>query len=129
MKTLLHATKIAGIAFMGFFSIAGATEIGERLYIEKCSYCHFETRPSFDKMNTMVAPPMMGVLYHVTEVKRNKGDAVAFMSDYIMNPDRSKALCQKQSIDKFGVMPSQKDILTRDEARIVSEYIYDRFSR
>ena len=71
---------------------------------------------------------MIGVLFHVQQAKPTKTQAVAFISDYILNPHRSKSLCQDHSIQKFGVMPSMKEQLTPQEATRVSEYVYDRFA-
>ncbi len=105
-----------------------ADSSGEVLFKEKCSYCHLETRPSYDKINTMVAPPMMGILFHIQQSKPTKPEAVAFMSDYILNPHLSKSLCQEQSIKKFGLMPSMKENLTPKEANTVAEYVYERFA-
>lgn len=106
-----------------------ADSSGEILFKEKCSYCHLETRPSYDKINTMVAPPMMGVLFHVQQSKPTKAEAVAFMRDYILNPHLSKSLCQEQSIKKFGLMPSMKENLTPKEADTVAEYVYEHFAQ
>lgn len=116
------------ITLIGCTAILNGSDKGEMLFKSKCSHCHLETRPSFDKMDTMVAPPMMGVLFHVLEAKPTKPEAVAFIQDYILNPERSKSLCQAHSIKRFGLMPSQKGNLTAHESLIVSEYVYERFA-
>ncbi|MDD2782094.1 hypothetical protein [Sulfuricurvum sp.] len=128
MSSHAHQFSMLLISLYVVTTSLSADTSGEVLFKEKCSYCHLETRPSYDKINTMVAPPMMGVLFHVQQSKPSKLEAVAFMSDYILNPHLSKALCQEKSINKFGLMPSMQGNLTSKEANIVAEYVYERFA-
>lgn len=104
-----------------------AQEKGSILFEEKCASCHFKQRPSFEAMNTMIAPPIMGVMSHVKEAKTTKPEAVKFIVDYIFDPSAVKALCMKQSIDRFGLMPSQKGNLTKEEALSIAGYLYDNY--
>ncbi|MBN2870336.1 MAG: cytochrome c [Campylobacterales bacterium] len=97
------------------------------LFEQKCSICHMQQRPHADLMETMVAPPIMGVMKHVKEAKPTRNEAVAFVADYVFNPTRDKAVCQPQAIQRFGLMPSQKGNLTKEEALIIAEYLYDNF--
>ena len=78
-------------------------------------------------MGTMLAPPIMGVMKHVKEARPDRADAVAFVVDYIFDPRRDKAVCQPQAIERFGMMPSQKGNLSREEAHAIAEYLYDNF--
>jgi len=64
-------------------------------------------------------------MMHVKEKFPAKKDAVAFMVDYIMKPDPEKALCA--SMDKFGLMPSMKEVVSVDEAKAISEMMFDKF--
>lgn len=104
-----------------------AQEKGSILFEEKCAACHMKQRPPFEAMNTMIAPPIMGVMSHVKEAKTTKPEAVKFIVDYIFEPTPAKALCMKQSIERFGLMPSQKGALTKEEATTIAGYIYDNY--
>ncbi|MDD2828116.1 MAG: c-type cytochrome [Sulfuricurvum sp.] len=128
MSSLSHQLSIFLMSLYVVTTPLSADTSGEALFKEKCSHCHLETRPSYDKINTMIAPPMMGVLFHVQQSKPTKPEAVAFISDYIINPHLSKSLCQESSIKKFGLMPSLKENLTPKEANTVAEYVYERFA-
>lgn len=97
------------------------------LFEQKCSACHMLYRPHADQMETMVAPPIMGVMKHVREAKATRAEATSFVVDYIFDPNRAKALCQHQAIERFGLMPSQRGNLTRDEAVSIAGYLYDNF--
>jgi thioredoxin-related protein len=49
----------------------------------------------------------------------------AFISDYLVKPDKQKSLCLKEVIRHFETMPSMKGKISEDEISAVSEYIYD----
>jgi len=91
----------------------------------KCVMCH--TAKVVDSKQNLIGPPADEVMLHVKEKFSNKEDAVAFMKDYIFNPNPKKALCA--SMDKFGLMPSQKNIISNKEAIEVLEYMFDNFPR
>jgi len=106
---------------------AMAQEKGSILFEKKCASCHLKQRPSYEEMSTMIAPPVMGVMSHVKEAKTTKPEAVKFIVDYIFEPTSLKALCMKQSIERFGLMPSQKGNLTKEEATSIAGYLYDNY--
>lgn len=107
--------------------LSAANITAEQLFNEKCSSCHLKQRPHVDQMHLMVAPPIQGVMFHVSEKYPSKKEAVAFIADYVLNPAQNKAVCMTHSIEKFGVMPSQKGNLTPQEAKIIAEYLFDSY--
>jgi len=104
-----------------------AQEKGSALFEEKCAACHVKQRPPFEEMKNLIAPPIMGVMTHVKDAKATKTEAVNFINDYIFDPTPAKALCMKQSIERFGLMPSQKGALTKEEATEIAGYLYDNY--
>ncbi|ADR34683.1 cytochrome c, class I [Sulfuricurvum kujiense DSM 16994] len=106
---------------------AFAQEDPKILFEQKCSVCHLKQRPAYEEMKTLIAPPIMGVMTHVKDAKATKIDAVNFIADYIFEPTPAKALCMKQSIERFGLMPSQKGNLSKEEAISVAGYLYENF--
>ncbi|WP_187648392.1 c-type cytochrome [Nitrosophilus labii] len=100
---------------------------GKKLFEEKCMSCHIATIPTIKQKRSMVAPPIMGVMFHVKENYSNKEDAVNFIIDYVMNPSLKKAVCMPGSIRRFGLMPSMKDTVTKDELKAIAKYIYDNY--
>lgn len=126
MKSSLSKIVLV-VSTVFLYSPVFSAEKGSELFDQKCSACHLKVRPSFDQINTMVAPPIKGVMFHVTEAKPSREEAVKFMVDYIFEPERSKALCINQSIERFGLMPSQKGSLTKEEAKIIAEYLYNTY--
>jgi len=108
-------------------SLAYSDEAAKKLFKTKCASCHQTTRP--DDISTLVAPPIMGVMKHVKMDYGTKEEAVAFMVDYILNPTREKAVCIPRSIKRFGLMPSQKGNVTKEELRKIVSYLYDNFPK
>ena len=98
---------------------------GKALFKQKCTVCHITTKPTPKQRSQMVAPPAPGVMFHVKKKYPNKADAVAFIVDYAHNPSKEKALCP--SIRRFGVMPSQKGAVTKDELKTIASYMFDTF--
>lgn len=98
---------------------------GVPLFQAKCAACHQITRPS--DMSTLVAPPVMGVMRHVKMRYTTKDEAVKFIVAYVMNPEASKAVCMPEKIKRFGLMPSQKGNVSKEELQSIAAWMYDTF--
>ncbi|NPA66070.1 MAG: cytochrome c [Epsilonproteobacteria bacterium] len=113
------------IFWITLLSVASFATSPEALFDAKCSMCHVKTRPQ--DMSKLVAPPIMGVMRHVKMQYSSKKDAVAFIADYVLAPNQSKAVCMPQKIKKFGLMPSQKGNVTKAEVEQIASWLYDNF--
>ncbi|MCF6240210.1 MAG: hypothetical protein L3J74_02555 [Bacteroidales bacterium] len=114
---------IAGIlvATTSLFASADA----EKIFDNKCAVCHIKTIPT--DRSSMVGPALFGVMKHVKMAYPNREDAVDFMVDYVQNPSKEKAICMPQKIAYFGLMPSQKGLITPKELKKVSEWMFDNY--
>jgi len=105
---------------------------GEELLHQKCSKCHNLDMPPKSYENE-VAPSMMAVTFHLKDfIKSNnpsehEAKIIAFVQDYVINPSASKSLCDKKSLDSYGVMPSQKGKVTKDELEAIVHYMYNTY--
>ena len=97
----------------------------KELFEQKCASCHSMTKPK--DMSNVVAPAIMGVMRHVKMNYSGKTQAVAFMKDYILNPSKEKSLCQPQKLERFGVMPSLKGVVSTQELDIILPWVYDNY--
>jgi len=104
--------------------LQAATE-AETLFDNKCSMCHIKTKPQ--DMSALVAPPLMGVMRHVKMSYPTKESAQKFMVDYVLNPSKDKAVCMPRKIARFGVMPSQKGNVTKEELEKITSWMYENF--
>jgi len=117
----MKSIVLLGIAGVALF----ASPHAEKLFDAKCSMCHMKTIP-MDK-STMVAPPLNGVMRHVKMAYPSQKDAVHFIVDYVQNPDASKAVCMKQKIARFGLMPSQKGNVTPQEIQEIASWLFKNY--
>jgi len=115
------------LSILATAALSSAQESGAALFEQKCSACHVQQRPSPQEMKNLIAPPIMGVMKHIKEVKTTKAEAVVFIVDYLYQPTQAKAMCLPQSIKRFGLMPSQKENVTKEEATIIAGYLFDNF--
>jgi len=105
---------------------------GEELLHQKCSKCHNLDMPPKSYDNE-VAPSMMAVTFHLKDfIKSNnpsehEAKIISFVQDYVINPSASKSLCDKKSLDSYGVMPSQKGKVTKDELEAIAHYMYNTY--
>ena len=107
---------------------------GEELTINKCSSCHNLDMPPKTSEDEK-APPLFTVTVHlkdwieVNNPSELKAKFVDFVKDYVINPSLDKAYCDKKSLKSYGLMPSQKGKVTKDELEAIANYIYDRYDQ
>jgi cytochrome c len=121
MKSLLLLPVLSTLVLSSSLFAADA----EKLFDTKCSMCHVKTPPQ--DMSTLVAPPLMGVMRHVKMSYDTKESAEAFMIDYVLAPSKDKAVCMPQKMARFGLMPSQKGNVTKEELKVITGWMYDNF--
>ena len=109
---------------IGLSILSAGETTGKELFEKNCMTCH-ATSKSFDQVKA--APPIMGVAKRVKMYYSNKEDAVNFIVDFAQNPNASVSVFPDRAVQKFGLMPSMKGIMTDEEFKKVGEYIYDNF--
>jgi len=107
---------------------------GEALLKSKCASCHNLNMPPKTYKDEK-APPMMAVAFHVKDFMKvdspsdKKPKFIDFFKDYVLYPDASKSFCDKESLESYGLMPSQKGNVTEDEVGAIAEYVYDYYDQ
>jgi cytochrome c len=117
--------KLFTLAAALFLTSTLYAQDGASLFNAKCAACHQTTRPS--DRSTLIAPPLMGVMRHVKMQYTTKDAAVKFIAAYVLDPQASKAVCKPQNMKRFGIMPSQKGNVTKEELQTISAWMYDNF--
>ncbi len=106
----------------------------EKLLKTKCSICHNLDMPPKTFENEK-APPMMAVAFHVADFIKVSDEsmripkAIDFVKDYVINPSASKSFCDKESLETYGVMPSQKGLVSEDELEAIASYLFRHFTQ
>jgi len=105
----------------------------KKLLQEKCSSCHNLAMPPVTSEDE-AAPPMMAVAFHVYDFVKPSDEsqriyrAKEFVIDYVHDPSAEKSFCDKESLKRYGVMPSQKDKVTKDELKAIAEYMFEHYT-
>jgi len=91
----------------------------KELFIKKCATCHSLTPPV--NKSEMKGPPAPGVMFHLKEEFKSDEKIKAHIIDFTLNPTREKAICK--SVKRFGVMPSQKGKVTKEELSKIADWM------
>jgi len=125
MKKMFRSIAAISLVAAGSGFLAAGEKSGEELFMANCTACHVTTHPADE--SKLKAPPVSGAVRHVKIKHETKEKAVAFMVDYIQNPDKDKAACEPDSIVKFGLMPSLKGAVSPADLEKIASYIYDTY--
>ena len=133
--------KILGLVFIMTLSVC-ANE-GKLLFEKHCASCHIpfismlKLKENFiDHNNTLLklkAPTLNQLSYRLKQrIGNPKGDedihrmeVIAFMSDYVYHPDKSKSVCLDEVMIHFKTMPSLKGKVSEEALESIGEYLYD----
>ena len=117
-KTLLLLVSTATLSF---------ANTGAELIKTKCASCHMLSTPKFTQIPTLKYPPMDSVVFHINLAMNRDKKKKEFISDYVLNPHISKSVCESNKVKKYGVMPSLKGMVTKEELEKISTYMLANF--
>ena len=100
---------------------------GKALLEKNCASCHMLTVPEASMIPTLKAPAMDAVGFHLKLVKKEKKVQEKFIVDYALNPVASKSVCESNKVQKFGVMPSLKDKVSKEDLEKIAAYVVENF--
>ncbi len=107
---------------------------GKKLLETKCASCHESSMPPIISDDEL-APPMMAIAFHMRGFMDTANEserttmAIEFIIDYVANPSLEKSYCDKDSIKRYGLMPSQKENVTNGEVKAIAEYMFTHFTQ
>ncbi|HIQ47619.1 MAG TPA: c-type cytochrome [Sulfurovum sp.] len=93
---------------------------GAELLEKKCASCHMLEAPTFHQIPTLKAPPLDSIVFHVNLAIEDEQKKKEFIVDYVLNPDVSKTVCESNKVAKYGVMPSQKGNVSKEELALIA---------
>ena len=125
MKTIFQAIMILGLTGGGLSTLQAGEQSGEALFKANCATCHVTVHP--DEETKLTAPPIMGVMRHVKMHYDTKESAVAFVVDYVQDPDKTKAVYPPNALERFGLMPSLKGAVSPEDLSRIAGYLYDTY--
>jgi len=107
---------------------------GEKLIHDKCASCHNLDLPPKNYENEL-APPMMAVSFHVVSFMQTPDESmripktIDFVKDYVINPSADKSFCDKKSLQDYGLMPSLKGKVTKEELDAIARYMFSHYTQ
>jgi len=93
---------------------------GAELLEKKCASCHMLEAPEFHQLPSLKAPPLDSIVFHINLAMQDEKKKKAFIVDYVLNPDVSKTVCESNKVAKYGVMPSQKGNVSKEELVLIA---------
>ncbi len=104
----------------------------EKLFTNNCASCHavmIGTKVEVEGEHVAIyeAPYVEKVVQKLKVETKTKEGFVAFIKDYIDDPDKRKSLYGKRAIKEFGLMPSLKGALSDTESTQLAEYLYEKY--
>jgi cytochrome c len=119
---MIKKTVLAAILGMGLLH---ASEVD--LVKSKCATCHMLEKPTPDMIPTLKAPPMEAVMFHTKLVMKDKEKIKTFIADYVLNPSAEKSVCESNKVQQYGVMPSLKGQVSKEELSKISDYLIEHY--
>jgi len=107
---------------------------GKKLLEQKCASCHNLDMPPLISDDEL-APPIMAIAFHMPDFMEAKDEsqkipmATEFVVDFVRNPLLENSKCDKESIKRYGLMPSQKENVTEDEVKAIAEYMFRHYTQ
>jgi len=124
----MHPIKPGKILFLAITATAlFATPNAKTLTQQKCGVCHAVTNITMEQVKHLVAPPMWGVVRHLKRQISDEKRFKSFVADYVMHPSKEKILFNKEAMERFGLMPSQKGALTKEELATITDYLWKTY--
>jgi len=78
---------------------------------------------------------MMAVAFHIKGFMDTSNEsqrvpkAIEFVKDYVINPSESKSFCDKESMYRYGLMPSQKGLVSQEELDAITSYMFKHYTQ
>ena len=107
---------------------------GKSLAKAKCSACHNLDFPAKTSDHEK-APPFYTLVHHIKQALEADSDYerkmkfIDFVSEYPLNPSAEKSFCDKESLKFYGLMPSQKGKVTKNELKAIASYAYVKYDQ
>lgn len=109
------------LIFVVSTTLFAKNNIGKELFLKKCGICHKLTFPK--NKADMVAPPAPGVMFHMHRRFKSDKEILAYMRNFVINPTKKTSL--KKETKRFGLMPSQKGIVTQEELNKITKWMVE----
>ncbi len=113
------------IALLGLFAaLSLMAQDPAQLAESKCGSCHIVSNPTIEKVKHLAAPPMWGIARNLKRQIATREQFVRFVVDYALNPSEEKIRINKEAMERFGLMPSLKGTVTKEELEAIADWLW-----
>lgn len=119
MKLLL----VTSLLFTCFSTIIFAEDQGRLLFEKKCMSCHLLYKPK--DTSKLKSPPLDVMVPQMREFIEDNKSVETHINDFVLDPTERKAICP--AVDIFGLMPSLKGELTKEELAMIARWMVKHF--
>lgn len=119
MKTLL----VISLVLTYFSTQSFSAEEGRVLFEKKCLSCHLLSKP--EVKSAIKAPPLSVMVPRMREFIEENKSVETHINEFVLDPTERKAICP--AVDIFGLMPTMKGELTKEELAIIAKWMVDHF--
>ncbi|HHS91989.1 MAG TPA: hypothetical protein ENK82_01465 [Campylobacterales bacterium] len=92
-----------------------------------CASCHTLGMPHPSTISSLPAPPMNAVIFHVKNELKDYEKQKAFIVNYALNPQAEHSVCDMTKVEKFGVMPSLKGKVSKENLNRIATHLLVQF--
>ena len=107
--------------------LADENEKATTLVKNHCVSCHTLGMPKPSKISFLPAPPMNAIVFHVKNELKSYERQKKFIVNYSLNPNPEHSVCDMTKVEKFGVMPSLKGKVSKEDLNLIATNILTNF--
>lgn len=102
-------------------------ERANTLIENNCASCHTLGMPHPSSISSLPAPPMNAVIFHVKNEIKSYAKQKEFIVNYALDPQPEKSVCDMTKVEKFGVMPSLKGKVSKENLNLIATTLLTHF--
>jgi len=103
------------------------TEKVKTLIQNNCASCHTLGMPHPSTISSLPAPPMNAVIFHLKSEHKSYETQKEFIINYSLDPKPEQSVCDMTKVEKFGVMPSLKGKISKEDLNLVAKNLLANF--
>jgi hypothetical protein len=103
------------------------TKSTKLLIQNNCASCHTLGMPHPSTISSLPAPPMNAVIFHLKSEVKSYEKQKEFIVNYALNPKAELSVCDMTKVEKFGVMPSLKGKVSKEELILIAKNLLTDF--
>ena len=106
---------------------AGENAKAKTLIQNNCASCHTLGMPNPSTISSLPAPPMNAIIFHVKNEIKSYEKQKEFIVNYALKPQPELSVCDMTKVEKFGVMPSLKGKVSKENLTLIATNLLANF--